>query len=60
MAMKILTIGERFIFISVLLGAVGKACLKDVLKNGNYSKVITVGRRPVQLDDSIPQNNLVR
>ena len=43
----------------LLLGAVGKACLKDVLQNGNYSKVITVGRRPAQLDDNIPQNNLV-
>ncbi|KAI8145202.1 hypothetical protein BJV82DRAFT_50791 [Fennellomyces sp. T-0311] len=41
-------------------GAVGKQLLLDLLKNGNYEKVITVGRRFVQLDDSIPQEKLVQ
>ncbi|KAI7858809.1 hypothetical protein BDC45DRAFT_497681 [Circinella umbellata] len=50
--------GKRTALILGATGAVGKACLKDVLQNGNYSKVITVGRRPAQLDDNIPQNNL--
>lgn len=43
----------------VLLGAVGKQVLKDVLKNGNYAKVVSVGRRSVELEDSIPQDKLV-
>lgn len=41
-------------------GAVGKQLLKDVLKNGKYAKVVAVGRRPVELDESIPQDKLVR
>lgn len=38
----------------------GKQLLKDVLKNGKYAKVVAVGRRPVELDESIPQDKLVR
>ncbi|KAI9310922.1 hypothetical protein BX666DRAFT_2001616 [Dichotomocladium elegans] len=41
-------------------GAVGKALLKNILRNGEYAKVITVGRRPAQLDDTIPQDRLVQ
>ncbi|CAO0802209.1 unnamed protein product [Mucor circinelloides] len=41
-------------------GAVGKQLLKDVLKNGKYAKVVAVGRRPVELDESIPQDKLVQ
>ncbi|KAI8148156.1 hypothetical protein BJV82DRAFT_654023 [Fennellomyces sp. T-0311] len=41
-------------------GAVGKQVLLDLLKNGTYEKVVTVGRRPVQLDDSVPQDKLVQ
>ncbi|KAI8644612.1 hypothetical protein BD408DRAFT_441603 [Parasitella parasitica] len=41
-------------------GAVGKQVLKDVLKNGTYAKVVAVGRRPVELDESIPQDKLVQ
>ncbi|KAI8972357.1 hypothetical protein BDB01DRAFT_854631 [Pilobolus umbonatus] len=41
-------------------GAVGKQLLMDVLKTGTYSKVITMGRREVKLDDSIPQDKLVQ
>ncbi|ORY98490.1 hypothetical protein BCR43DRAFT_487619 [Syncephalastrum racemosum] len=39
-------------------GAVGKALLKDLLKNGQYQKVVAVGRRTVELDDHIPQDKL--
>ncbi|CEP14607.1 hypothetical protein [Parasitella parasitica] len=42
------------------IGAVGKQVLKDVLKTGTYSKVVTVGRRPVELDENIPQDKLVQ
>ncbi|KAI9487094.1 MAG: hypothetical protein EXX96DRAFT_551780 [Benjaminiella poitrasii] len=42
-------------------GAVGKQLLKDVLKNGTYAKVVSIGRRPVELEDSsIPQDKLVQ
>ncbi|GAA5809291.1 hypothetical protein MFLAVUS_002697 [Mucor flavus] len=41
-------------------GAVGKQLLKDVLKNGSYTKVVSVGRRPVDLEDSIPKDKLVQ
>ncbi|SAM02330.1 hypothetical protein [Absidia glauca] len=41
-------------------GAVGKALLKDLLKNGSYAKVVSVGRRNVELDDTIPQDKLVQ
>ncbi|KAI8148154.1 hypothetical protein BJV82DRAFT_664483 [Fennellomyces sp. T-0311] len=37
-----------------------KQVLLDLLKNGTYEKVATVGRRPVQLDDSVPQDKLVQ
>ncbi|KAI9247156.1 hypothetical protein BDA99DRAFT_526220 [Phascolomyces articulosus] len=50
--------GTRTALVLGATGAVGKALLKDVLKNGGYKKVITLGRRPAQLDESIPQNNL--
>ncbi|CAO3624297.1 unnamed protein product [Mucor hiemalis] len=39
-------------------GAVGKQVLKDVLKNGKYSKVVSIGRRNVELEDTIPQDKL--
>jgi oxidoreductase len=42
-----------------LLGAVGKQLLKDVLKNGKYEKVVAIGRRPVELEESVPQDKLV-
>lgn len=42
-----------------IAGAVGKQVLKDVLQNGTYQKVISVGRRNVELDDSVPQDKLV-
>ena len=29
------------------------------MKNGTYAKVVSVGRRPVELDESIPQDKLV-
>ncbi|KAI9263516.1 hypothetical protein EDC94DRAFT_518093 [Helicostylum pulchrum] len=41
-------------------GAVGKQLLKDVLKNGSYTKVVSVGRRPVELEDSISKDKLVQ
>lgn len=41
------------------IGAVGKELLKDILKNGSYTKVVSIGRRQVRLDDSIPQDKLV-
>ncbi|ORZ17154.1 hypothetical protein BCR42DRAFT_414023 [Absidia repens] len=41
-------------------GAVGKALLKDLLKNGSYAKVVAAGRRKVELDDTIPQDKLVQ
>ncbi|CEG62790.1 hypothetical protein RMATCC62417_00064 [Rhizopus microsporus] len=41
-------------------GAVGKQLLVDVLKNGSYSKVIAAGRRPVDIDASVPQDKLVQ
>ncbi|KAI7870088.1 uncharacterized protein EV154DRAFT_453225 [Mucor mucedo] len=41
-------------------GAVGKQVLKSVLKDGTYTKVITVGRRSVELEDSVPQDKLVQ
>ncbi|KAI7901888.1 uncharacterized protein BX663DRAFT_512738 [Cokeromyces recurvatus] len=42
-------------------GAVGKQLLKDILKNGTYAKVISVGRRPVEIEDNtIPQDKLVQ
>ncbi|KAF7721182.1 Methyltransferase-like protein 23 [Apophysomyces ossiformis] len=39
-------------------GAVGKALLKDVLQNGKYTQVITVGRREASLDENIPKEKL--
>ncbi|KAI8092249.1 uncharacterized protein B0P05DRAFT_525448 [Gilbertella persicaria] len=39
-------------------GAVGKQLLKDVLVNGKYTKVISVGRRSVELEPTIPQDKL--
>lgn len=33
--------------------------LKDILKNGKYEKVVTVGRRPAELEEGIPQDKLV-
>ena len=45
--------------LSVLLGAVGKEVLKDLLTTGKYSKVVSVGRRTVELDSTIPQDKLV-
>ncbi|KAI9492494.1 hypothetical protein BDB00DRAFT_828469 [Zychaea mexicana] len=50
--------GSRTALVLGATGAVGKQLLLDVLKNGNYSRVITLGRRPAPLDDSIPQQNL--
>lgn len=44
----------------IYVGAVGKQVLKDVLKNGKYEKVISVGRRNVELEDNVPQDKLVR
>ncbi|KAI9304585.1 hypothetical protein BJ944DRAFT_163307 [Cunninghamella echinulata] len=41
-------------------GAVGKALLKNVLKDSNYTTVIAMGRRAVELDDSIPKEKLVQ
>ncbi|KAI8086688.1 uncharacterized protein BX664DRAFT_336518 [Halteromyces radiatus] len=41
-------------------GAVGKQLLKDLLKNGPYAKVVTVGRRNVELDNTVPQDKLVQ
>ncbi|KAI9364289.1 hypothetical protein BD770DRAFT_379684 [Pilaira anomala] len=51
---------DRTALIFGATGAVGKQVLIDALKNGKYAKVITAGRRPVQLDDTIPQNKLVQ
>jgi oxidoreductase len=34
--------------------------LKDVLKHGKYEKVVAIGRRPVELEESVPQDKLVR
>ncbi|OBZ86948.1 Oxidoreductase HTATIP2 [Choanephora cucurbitarum] len=39
-------------------GAVGKEVLKDLLTTGKYSKVVSVGRRTVELDSAIPQDKL--
>ncbi|KAI8365806.1 hypothetical protein EDC96DRAFT_182016 [Choanephora cucurbitarum] len=39
-------------------GAVGKEVLKDLLTTGKYSKVVSVGRRTVELDSTIPQDKL--
>ncbi|KAG1435098.1 hypothetical protein G6F56_014085 [Rhizopus delemar] len=41
-------------------GAVGKQLLIDLLKNGKYEKVVSVGRREVELDSSISQERLVQ
>lgn len=41
-------------------GAVGKQLLTDLLKNGKYEKVISVGRRQVELDSNTPQEKLVK
>ncbi|KAI8073874.1 hypothetical protein BC940DRAFT_231926, partial [Gongronella butleri] len=41
-------------------GAVGKEVVKDLLTADKYSKVVTAGRRAVQLDDTIPQEKLVQ
>lgn len=41
-------------------GAVGKQLLTDLLKNGKYEKVISVGRRQVELDSNTPQDKLVK
>ncbi|KAL9551407.1 hypothetical protein MBANPS3_004282 [Mucor bainieri] len=41
-------------------GAVGKQLLKDVLKRGAYTKVVAVGRRLVDFDDSVNQEKLVQ
>ncbi|CAO3640805.1 unnamed protein product [Cunninghamella echinulata] len=41
-------------------GAVGKALLKNVLKDSNYTTVIAMSRRAVELDDSIPKEKLVQ
>ncbi|CAO3647490.1 unnamed protein product [Cunninghamella blakesleeana] len=41
-------------------GAVGKSLLKNVLKDSKYATVVTVGRRKVELDSSIPQEKLVQ
>jgi oxidoreductase len=42
-----------------ITGAVGKQLLKDLLQNGQYAKVVSVGRREVKLEDSVPQDKLV-
>ncbi|KAI8972950.1 hypothetical protein BDB01DRAFT_729783 [Pilobolus umbonatus] len=44
----------------MLLGAIGKQLLKDILKTGTYTKVISIGRRMVEIEDSIPQDKLVQ
>ncbi|KAI9309052.1 hypothetical protein BJ944DRAFT_236450 [Cunninghamella echinulata] len=41
-------------------GAVGKALLKNVLKDSNYTTVFMMGRRAVELDASIPKEKLVQ
>jgi oxidoreductase len=41
------------------LGAVGKQVLKEILKNNDYQKVISIGRRSVEIDKEIPQECLV-
>ncbi|EPB85548.1 hypothetical protein HMPREF1544_07637, partial [Mucor circinelloides 1006PhL] len=41
-------------------GTVGKQVLTDVLKNDSYTKVAAFDRRPVELDKSMPQDNLVK
>ncbi|KAG0168238.1 Oxidoreductase htatip2 [Apophysomyces sp. BC1015] len=41
-------------------GAVGKALLKDVLQNGKYAQVVTIGRREATVDEGIPQDKLVQ
>lgn len=41
-------------------GAVGKQLLTDLLQNGNYAKVVAVGRRNVKLEETISQEKLVR
>ncbi|KAI8334474.1 hypothetical protein BD560DRAFT_414558 [Blakeslea trispora] len=39
-------------------GAVGKELLKELLTTGKYDKVVSVGRRTVELDSTIPQDKL--
>ncbi|KAI8889381.1 NAD(P)-binding protein [Backusella circina FSU 941] len=41
-------------------GAVGKQLLKEILKNNDYQKVISIGRRTVEIDKEIPQDRLVQ
>jgi oxidoreductase len=41
------------------LGAVGKQVLKEILKNNDYQKVISIGRRSVEIEKEIPQERLV-
>ncbi|KAI8973563.1 hypothetical protein BDF20DRAFT_907093 [Mycotypha africana] len=49
---------DRTALIFGATGAVGKQLLLDVLKNGSYARVVSVGRRQVELDDSVPQDKL--
>ncbi|RUS30310.1 hypothetical protein BC938DRAFT_479563 [Jimgerdemannia flammicorona] len=44
----------------IKLGAVGKALVRDLLKQGVYEKVVTVGRKEVKLDDNVPKDKLVQ
>ncbi|KAI8880626.1 hypothetical protein K501DRAFT_254674 [Backusella circina FSU 941] len=41
-------------------GLIGRQAIKAVLKSGNYTKVISIGRRVSKFEDDIPQENLVQ
>jgi oxidoreductase len=41
-------------------GLIGRQAIKDVLRTGNYTKIISIGRRISEFEDDIPQENLVK
>ncbi|KAI8889380.1 NAD(P)-binding protein [Backusella circina FSU 941] len=51
---------ERTALIMGATGAVGKQVLKEILKSNDYQKVISIGRRNVELEQEVPQERLVQ
>jgi oxidoreductase len=41
-------------------GLIGRQAIKEVLRTGNYTKIISIGRRISKFEDDIPQENLVK
>jgi oxidoreductase len=51
---------ERTALVLGATGAVGKQVLKEILKSNDYQKVISIGRRNVDLEQEVPQDRLVK